>query len=174
MSEQQMYLGSKLIKAMPMTRQEYNDYRDWQLPEDEKHLANEPGYLVEYLDGGRANDDRHEGYISWSPQNVFDNSYKPVTGMSFGMAVEAMKQGFKCAREGWNGKGMWVIFNPGSGGEVFDMTPGSVYHKHGLERTEILPHFDMYTVNAHGRKAMAPGWSASQSDMDATDWVIVP
>lgn len=39
------YIGTKLIKADPMTRKEYNDFRGWQLPADED--GNDPGYLVE-------------------------------------------------------------------------------------------------------------------------------
>lgn len=71
------YLGKKLVTAIAMTRAMYNDYRGWQLPEDEQHLKDEMGYLVEYADGGRANDPRHEGYISWSPEDVFSKSYTP-------------------------------------------------------------------------------------------------
>jgi len=68
------YIGRKRIKAMPMNRLEYNVYRGWELPADEDGLDN--GYLVEYLDGGRANHPDHTGYISWSPKEVFDNAYK--------------------------------------------------------------------------------------------------
>lgn len=93
--------------------------------------------------------------------------------LNFGQAIELMKKGHKVAREGWNGKGMWVIYNPGSQGETHAMFEGSVYEKHGVSSCEILPHFDMYTINAHGRRAMLPGWLASQSDMAAEDWVLV-
>ncbi len=70
------FVGTKSVSAAPMTRQEYNDYRGWELPADESHLANEQGFLVEYVDGGRANHPDHEGYISWSPADVFERSYK--------------------------------------------------------------------------------------------------
>jgi len=93
--------------------------------------------------------------------------------MNFGQAIEAAKAGSKVAREGWNGRGMWVIYNPGSAGETHAMFDGSVYKNHGVDECEILPHFDMYTVNAHGRRAMLPGWLASQTDMDADDWAVV-
>ena len=66
-----------------------------------------------------------------------------------------------------------ALQNPGSDGKILKMTKGSIYKSHGLEEVEILPHFDMYTINAHGRRAMLPGWLASQSDMDATDYYIV-
>jgi hypothetical protein len=32
------------------------------------------GYLIEYLDGGQANDPRHVGYISWTPADVFKSA----------------------------------------------------------------------------------------------------
>ena len=32
--------------------------------------------MVEYLDGGQANHPDHNGYISWSPKDVFERAYK--------------------------------------------------------------------------------------------------
>jgi hypothetical protein len=69
------YLGTKLVRAEPMTRLEYNEYRGWTPPHGED---DEEGYLVEYLDGGKANHAAHKGYISWSPKDVFEFSYTPV------------------------------------------------------------------------------------------------
>lgn len=68
------YIGTKELKATPMTLGVYNEYRGWKLPEDED--PNTEGYLVEYIDGGKPNDKRHEGYISWSPKDVFEKAYK--------------------------------------------------------------------------------------------------
>ena len=56
-----------------MNKEEYCAYRNWIIPENED--PTEEGYLVEYLDGGKTNDSRHEGYISWSPKEVFEKSY---------------------------------------------------------------------------------------------------
>ena len=78
MSTTKTYIGTKMIHARPMTRQAYNDYRGWQLPENEDGA--DDGYLVEYVDGGKANDPRHEGYISWSPKGVFERAYRPMQG----------------------------------------------------------------------------------------------
>jgi len=72
----QHYIGTKNIKAQPMTRFEYNDYRGWALPVDEN--GNDEGYLVEYLDGGASNHPSHAGYISWSPKAQFDAAYLPL------------------------------------------------------------------------------------------------
>jgi hypothetical protein len=69
------YIGTKVVGATPMSRGAYNAYRGWQMPDNEDPL--DDGYLVEYLDGGKPNDERHAGYISWSPKDVFDRSYRP-------------------------------------------------------------------------------------------------
>lgn len=68
------YIGTKVINAMPMNRQEYNDFRDWKLPADED--GTDEGYLVEYVDGGKANTPQYAGYVSWSPKDVFEKAYK--------------------------------------------------------------------------------------------------
>lgn len=68
-----LHVGSKAIRAKPMTRQAYNDLRGWTLPADEDGA--DAGYLVEYLDGGQANVLGFEGYVSWSPAEVFDRAY---------------------------------------------------------------------------------------------------
>ena len=67
------YIGTKSVLATTMTRGEYNEYRGWLIPENEN--PSEQGYLVEYVDGGKPNDERHTGYISWSPRDVFEKSY---------------------------------------------------------------------------------------------------
>ena len=68
------YRGVKHVYATPMTLGEYNKYRGWDIPEDEN--PNKSGYLVEYTDGGSPNHPDHLGYISWSPAEVFANSYQ--------------------------------------------------------------------------------------------------
>lgn len=98
----QTYIGTKILKAKPMQKGEYNNLRGWKLPEDEDQK--EEGYLVEYQDGGRPNHPDFEGYISWSPKNVFENAYRPMEGLNFGMALEALKKHHKLSRVGWNGK----------------------------------------------------------------------
>src|SRR5690348_13245268 len=85
------YIGTKRVKATPMDRGAYNKYRNWPLVAGEN--PDEQGYLVEYIDGGKPNDKRHEGYISWSPADVFLDNYKSTTRMTFGMALEMLKIG---------------------------------------------------------------------------------
>lgn len=66
-------IGVKKVFAKPMNRKEYNDYRGWTLPADENGA--DEGYLVEYVEGGKSNHHKHEGYISWSPKDVFEKGY---------------------------------------------------------------------------------------------------
>ena len=150
------YIGTKLINAKPMTRQAYNDFRGWTLPADENGA--DEGYLVEYVDGGKGNTDHYEGYVSWSPADVFDRAYRPCEGMTFGQAIESLKAGQKVARKGWNGKGQWLFMIPASHWET----------TRGLELLNGRPWIGIKTVD----DCFMP-WVASQSDMLVTDWEIV-
>ena len=89
--------------------------------------------------------------------------------MKFGEALDLLHLGNKVAREGWNGKGMWLIYVPSSEVEIKEGTP---YSKAGLSGTvKINGHIDMKTATGE----MQPGWLASQTDMLAEDWVeVVP
>lgn len=164
------FIGTKVVLALAMTRLAYNEYRGWTLPADENGA--DDGYLVEYTDGGAPNHLAHAGYISWSPKAQFDAAYRPTDGLSFGLAIEALKLGKRVARAGWNGKGMWLVLVPGT--LRAQLREGTPYREAlGLAECEILPHIDMWTTNADGRRAMLPGWLASQTDMLADDWQVI-
>lgn len=158
------YIGTKEILATPMTRAAYNEYRGWELPENEN--GSDDGYLVEYIDGGQANDPRHEGYISWSPTNVFEAAYAASGQLSFGHALVALKSGKKVAREGWNGKGMFLFLVSGSHFKV-NRPPLLGIYPEGTG-IDYRPHIDMKTAQGD----VVP-WVASQSDLLCDDWCIV-
>ena len=160
------YIGTKSVLATPMTRSEYCEYRGWKPPENED--PNEPVYLVEYTDGGKPNDERHAGYITMSPKEVFDNAYRQNGSLTFGDAIISLKQGKKVARSEWNGKGMWLILTPGR--VVNNLEPNSFYEKCGFEApVTITSHIDMKAADG----SMVVGWLASQTDMLAEDWLIL-
>jgi hypothetical protein len=92
--------------------------------------------------------------------------------MDFGEAIKALKAGARVGRKGWNGKGMWLVLVPGT--PAAQLREGTPYRNAlGLEECEILPHIDMWTTNADGRRAMLPGWLASQTDMLSDDWGVI-
>lgn len=158
------YLGVKLINGEPMTRQAWCDFRGWDLPSDED--GDDTGYLVEYLDGGKPNTEKYDNYVSWSPADVFDRAYRVTEGMTFGDAVEAMKKGCKMARQGWNGKHMFIFLVPGSRFKV-NRPPLLGLYQEGT-KIEYHAHVDMRTVDGQ----IVP-WLCSQTDMLADDWQIV-
>jgi hypothetical protein len=84
-----------------------------------------------------------------------------------GWAVHHLRQGFQVRRNGWNGKGMFLVFVPGSD-SLINLTPGTPYHKAGMISIKIDSHIDMYTAAG----TMQPGWLASQADLLATDWEL--
>lgn len=155
------FVGTKSVLATPMTRGDYNEYRGWQIPENED--PKEQGYLIEYVDGGKPNDDRHAGYISWSPKDVFERSYKTPnlnSNLTFGEALEHLKKGERVARQGWNGKGMWLnLINS----NAYDVGSKSM---HGAMK--LLPFIAMKTVGDE----LVP-WLASQTDVLAEDWSVL-
>lgn len=79
--------------------------------------------------------------------------------MNFGEALEHARNGYHIARQGWNGKGMYVFLDDGIG-----YTP-----PHRLSGMPVLPFFVMKTAG----EQLLPGWLASQSDMLADDWRVV-
>lgn len=167
----QQYIGVKEVIATTMTRLEYNQYRGWELPANEN--GNDEGFLVEYMDGGQANDSRHAGYISWSPADVFHRSYRPVDGLTFGLAIEALKKGYKVARAGWNGKGMWLSL---SCNDTREVAAENFWSPHNAEharqnggKATVLPSITMKTATGE----ILMGWLASQTDMLAEDWTVI-
>jgi len=68
------YIGVKELAATPMNRMDYNKLRGWGLPEDENGY-DEAGFLVVYPNQV-ANVEGFDGYVSWSPEKVFNEAYK--------------------------------------------------------------------------------------------------
>jgi hypothetical protein len=163
MNDPTTYIGNKLVKATPMNRLAYNEYRGWELPANEN--GEDEGYLIEYLDSPNGNDSRHFGYISWSPKEVFDRAYRNSGNMTFGMAVEGIKQGLKMARRGWNGKGLFIYYVHANRYLAQSRAARDYFGEDAM-----VPYRDyiaMKTVN----EEVVP-WVASQSDILAEDWEV--
>lgn len=144
------YIGTKIIQAEP----EGKDGKD--------------GYKVVYPDG----------YTSWSPKEVFEGAYFENKGLSFGMALEAIKNGSSVRRAGWNGKDMSLILKTGShdfaskgpiaAGENISGVNSVLFDRGDVGTVTRMPHINMMTADG-----CIVAWLASQSDMLATDWRIV-
>lgn len=92
--------------------------------------------------------------------------------MTFGQAIEAMKTGKRVMRKGWNGKGMFIYYVPGSEVATANFHPDIVryyFQSAGKNTVKINSHIDMKSADG----SVAVGWLASQTDMQADDWVIL-
>lgn len=89
--------------------------------------------------------------------------------MNFGQAIEALKEGKKVCRSGWNGKGMFICLQEGSevNGTLMRNEITKAYY--GDKTVKINPHIDMKAAD----DTLVIGWLASQTDMLAEDWEVV-
>ena len=90
--------------------------------------------------------------------------------MDFGYALNALREGKKVSRPGWNGKGMFLFYNPGSSVEVSAGRPLASAFPVGTKCT-MLPYIMMKTAS---RGLEFVPWLASQTDILADDWMMIP
>lgn len=225
------YIGTKVIMAEPMTMTEAQKVLG---REFKPTTVEEDGYLVEYKNG----------YKSWSPKSVFEESYKcaetyverlyieledvesrhkklstflesknfnnikkegmkflltlqsvimthyscilsqrinnifvgNLPGMSFGIAIEALKFGLPIKRKDWNEKGLFVVKQVPSHieGDTIPKMQSLPQSAKDILMSRENPHIDyinqMLIVNSDGR---ADSWTPSVSDTFAEDWEVV-
>jgi|LSPY01.1.fsa_nt_gi hypothetical protein len=90
-----------------------------------------------------------------------------TNALSFSLALSALRKGAKIAREGWNGKGMFLFLANDIG---FTVSPKLANDESIMSRrNKILPSIAMKT---NGERIFI-GWHANQTDMLAEDWFIV-
>ena len=125
----QDYYGTKRVTAWPNV------------------LGDKAGYAVKYEDG----------YLSWSPKDIFEAAYQPLDKLSFGHALVALEAGLRVQRGQWVAQNKWLFYvkNWAELGGCYGDRP-------------TLPFLALKLCDG---AAMA--WSASQEDMLAKDWAIV-
>ena len=92
-------------------------------------------------------------------------SLRPAEFMDFGLALEAVKQGKRIARKGWNGKGMFLYYVPAA---AYPPSTDVAKAAFGGENVPYGAYIAMKTAQGN----VVP-WLASQTDMLAVDWYIV-
>jgi hypothetical protein len=89
-----------------------------------------------------------------------------------GWAVNAMQNGHKVRRAGWNGKGMWLAYSPHHEGLAADKFWSPANQEYARSQPDgvakVLPCITMKTATGE----ILMGWLASQTDLLATDWEI--
>jgi hypothetical protein len=110
-----------------------------------------------------------------------------MSKLSYGQALEAVKEGKLISRSGWNGKGMFVFMRPADELEVgfiidkVKSLPQSVkdFYKRqdekempseqGLKKIMFTPYLCMKAAD----NSIVNGWLASQTDMLSGDWGVL-
>lgn len=101
--------------------------------------------------------------------------------LTFGQALEALKLGRCVAREGWNGKGMFIFLRPPfeidtkqpNGFFGLQSIPDNVKRYYKLNNKVVDIKFTPYICMKAADDSIVNGWLASQTDMLADDWHIV-
>lgn len=90
--------------------------------------------------------------------------------MNFGQAIELLKAGKKVAREGWNGKGMFLWLLPATEVKKEWVKDPQLLEVIGdRDSVTCLGSIRMKTANGE----VLTGWLASQTDMLAEDWIEI-
>jgi Protein of unknown function (DUF2829) len=113
---------------------------------------------------------------------------KGNTGLTFGEALELVKEGKLVQRQGWNGKSMFIFQRPEDELEVgfiiekVKSLPQSLKdffkqrdekinlpEEQGSDKVKFTAYLCMYAADG----SIVNGWLASQTDVLANDWVEV-
>ena len=119
-----------------------------------------------------------------SSEAIYNSVYKPIIDlcnllfgdaitynkggiiMNFGEALEAVKEGKKIARTGWNGKGMFVYYVPAG-----NYPPSTDIAKGLVDEDGLVPYNAYFAIkNVNGTVST---WVPSVNDCLAEDWIIV-
>jgi len=113
-----------------------------------------------------------------------------MTKVKFGVAIEAAKEGKLIAREGWNGKGMFVFQRPADElskefiiqsvrslpphvKDYYDMSCRASSPSEYEQNLKDTVRFSAYLCMKAADGSIVNGWLASQTDILAEDWEIL-
>ena len=111
------------------------------------------------------------GWIGFTRDyNEFINAFEEECGSgmmiknncTFGEALDAIKNGERAKRDGWNGKKQYIQL-----GFVHEFVTLNGYRHHYHEE------MGNKVIVFHGTQGTQVGWLASQADMLAEDWIIM-
>lgn len=97
-----------------------------------------------------------------------------MRNQDIGYAVEALKNGCRVRRAGWNGRGMFLFLRPAAEAIPTKVIPDPairavIESEVGGETFDAVGSVRMFTAD----KKVLTGWLASQSDLLAEDWEVI-
>lgn len=90
--------------------------------------------------------------------------------MNFGEAVQALNEGRRVSRSGWNGKGVFLFLIVGNDRETFH--PSDMRWTYTDGKQDNYPCLSFIAMKTADDKVVP--WLASQTDVLAADWGVVP
>ena len=151
----------EMKKGNPMKLPSWGGYWCW---DEEKKT------IIMYTKDNERLDIRETQVVEYTLMNVLSDEWIPANGenttilggaptFNFGEAIKYLKRGMKVARQGWNGKGIYI-----------EMQKPDEHSKMTLPYLYIVTN-GLVTDNPRAPKGVVP-WFASQTDMLAEDWVF--
>lgn len=137
-----------------------------QMPTGEEELIHNPNLAakLDYIE--RAYDD--DLHLKSCPEihiNEYHIHIPQEEVMDFGVAIMNLKEGRRVARNGWNGKGMYLYYVPAA---AYPPSTDVAREAFGGEPVPYGAYIAMKTAQGN----VVP-WLASQTDMLAEDWIIL-
>jgi hypothetical protein len=133
-------------------------------PEECLHRVPLNGHCEACFTNSLGTNQRERGSLPSPAPSQINKFQKGETTMNFGQAIEALKQGQKVSRSGWNGKDMWLGLVTADQWGLGSSAP----YDYGLVGNRLLPWIGMKTADG----AFVP-WLASQTDVLAEDWGVI-
>lgn len=184
MSEFKQYKRKGLSEMRPYVKGE--DMTGIMISEADKQLFTLEGGMV--ARNPKNHDDKWYVAKKYFEDNLELVQEVETKNLSYGKALEAVIEGKLIAREGWNGKGMFVFMRPGDELQI-DMIVNKVkslpesFKKYvdqvmddnhnpgekGLGKIKFTPYLCMKAADG----SIVNGWLASQTDMLSSDWCIL-
>ena len=108
---------------------------------------------------------------NFATMKITEMEEEKMKNLTFGAAIEALKQGKKVTRMGWNGKSMYLWLKPATTIKAEwckDPMLKEIVDANGGE-AEALGTICMKTAD----NKILTGWLASQTDMLSEDWMVI-
>lgn len=179
-------LGMAMQVEIEANGDEYLSNKLWDCREDPEGIIFGPDNFMSgaskldqfYVDYGNEKLRQRFNTLGFVMQDINNTASEEdvILTATFGGALLWLKAGKKVARQGWNGKGMFIALMPAlslppystqePGPKVNDRTAKFIGEDTPLESQ---PYIAMFTAE----KKWQPGWTASQADLLANDWIVV-
>lgn len=132
-----------------------------------------------------------DGPFAWMSKDEFEKEYRKDNKMSFGYAIESLRQEGLVAREGWMDKGIFIFVRPSDKlsvdfiiNKVKSLPKFLKFYYEGdysdpknndtpVLKKDIFVEFTDYLCMKDADGTIINGWTPSAQDVMACDWVML-